>query len=201
MKSIEGKRIVRAGLLWASVAMAGVAAPAGAIDVVEPGDYPGASGFGTGSVSAGILELGGNTIAGTLAGQCMIGDCNGSSAGDTQDSFKVTVPSGHKIQELTVTTANVAGPPGFSVSFNLRSPVSDLIQSSFLTIDGTTANLVVTPIGAGEYSISVYGQGASQAGSFSLGWLVTIQVVSDGALFSDGFELGNISRWSSSLGE
>jgi hypothetical protein len=196
---IERKWTVRLGLLLASVMLVCIAAPVAAINVVETVDYPGGSSFGLGSVSVGILEPGGNTVAGTLAGFCVINDCNGVGAGDTQDSFKVTVPSGYSIQSLTVTTANVAGPAGFSVTVNLRSPVSDLIPTTFVVLGGTTANLVASPIGAGEYSFSIFGQIASQAGPYSLSWSIAIQIVLDNALFSDGFEFGDTSRWSSGM--
>ena len=191
-RKLRGPRILRS--LWMILVLAGIVAPVTAIDVVESEDFPGSSGFGGGSISVGILDPEGNTVAGMLAGSCEIGDCNGAGAGDTQDSFLVTVPSGLQIESLTVTTANVSGPVGFSATVSLRSPSSTLIPTTLVVRDGTTANLVTSPIGAGEYSISIFGQQATQAGLFSLDWIISIQV-DDGHVFSDGFETGDVSQW------
>ena len=170
------RSVVRVLALLACLAIVGWAGPAAAIVVTETADFPGSSGFGIGSVSVGALDPGGNTVSGSLAGNCVPGDCNGISAGDTQDSFKFTVPAGQQITSLTVTTSNVVGPAGFTATTSLRSPTITVIPTTFLSLGGTTANLVASPIGAGEYSISVFGQGASAAGAFSLNWSVAITV-------------------------
>jgi len=162
--------------LLACVATVGWVGPAAAIVVTETADFPGSSGFGLGSVSVGTLDSGANTVSGSLAGNCVPGDCGFAGAGDTQDSFKITVPAGHQITSLTVATSNVSGPAGFTATMSLRSPTITVIPTTFLSLGGTTSNLVVSPISAGEYSISVFGQGASAAGAFSLNWSVAINV-------------------------
>ena len=158
--------VLLACLLWGG--------PVSAISGTETTDFPGSSSFPGSSV--GTLEAGANTVAGSLAGNCVIGDCNGISAGDTQDSFTFTVPAGQQITSLTVTTSNVAGPTGFTATMSMRSPTSTVIPTSFLALNGTTGNLVVTPISEGVYSLSVFGQGASAPGPFSLNWSVTLTV-------------------------
>lgn len=87
--------------------------------------------------------------------------------GDTQDSFLVTVPDGFQITSLMVTTSNVSGPTNFSATMGVRSPTNNnVIPTTFLSLNGTTGNLVASPIGAGVYSISVFGQQASAVGAF-----------------------------------
>lgn len=178
----------------------GLGSPALALDVVETTDYPGASGFSTHAASIGTLDPGMNTVAGTLDGVCDLVSCNGSSAGDTQDSLILFIPSVHQAESITVTTANVLGPAGFSASFSLRSPSSTLISEPFLVIDGTTTNLVTTPLEPGIYSLSVFGQQSTQPGPYTMDWLVSIQIVEGSdLLFKDGFETGNLLPWSATI--
>lgn len=195
-RSLSGK------LFFAGLALAGLATPANAIEVVEVGDYPNFSDFGPGAVSVGTLDLGENTITGELAGQCVVDSCNDpGSTGDSQDSFTLTVDSGARISGFTVTTTHVIGPTGFSATASLRSPtVHRIIPTSFLVLDGTTENLVIRPISEGVYSVSVYGQASEQPGPFSFEWTVTIEVEPEGLLFADGFETADTSQWSSTVG-
>jgi hypothetical protein len=147
-----------------------------------PPDFPGGISFGFGSVLVGTLDPGANTVSGSLAGTCNVGDCNpGGLHGDTQDSFNIMVPAGYHITSFTVTTSSVAGPTGFSATTSVDvpafpGPAATLIPTSFLVLNGTTGNLVTSPIGPGEYAVSVFGQGATAAGSFSLSWSVTMNL-------------------------
>jgi carbonic anhydrase/acetyltransferase-like protein (isoleucine patch superfamily) len=150
-----------------------------AFAVTETTDYPG--GVSLFNPSAGTLDAGTNTISGSLAGTCQIGDCNGIGAGDTQDSLWFTVPAGYQVTSLTITTSAVSGPAGFSVTAGVdkSNPTPPpnfiaVIGTTFLTVNGTTANLVTTPIPAGTYSLSVWGQRASAAGSFTMNWSASI---------------------------
>jgi hypothetical protein len=164
--------VIHSGLL----ACLSAAVPALAFDVTEPTDFPGGVSF-TSNPSAGTLATGANTVSGALAGNCVIGDCNGASAGDTQDSFLLTVPAGYQISSLTVTTSAVSGPTNFSASMELRSPSAVVQSTPFLSpLNGTTANLLTAPVGAGTYALSVYGQQASAAGAFSLSWSVAMNL-------------------------
>lgn len=169
------KKLVTAALVVSLVTMAW-AVPASAVDFTETTDFPNSSSF-TFGVSVGTLASGANTVQGALAGTCVPGDCNGTDAGDSQDSFNFTVPAGHQITGITVTTSNVSGPADFSATMSLRVPPSTfIIPVAFVTLNGTTANLLGTPQGPGEYGLSVFGQGASEAGAYSLGWSVAITV-------------------------
>ena len=159
-----------------------------AIGVTETTDFPGGFSFNPG-VSVGTLDPGANTVSGSLAGNCVLNtnfnfiDCNPGTVagGDTQDSFNITVPAGYQITSLTVGTSNVSGPASFSATMSLErnaspSPPVNVIPTTFLALGGTTANLVTSPIGAGEYAVSVFGQSASTTGAFSLNWTVTVNL-------------------------
>jgi acetyltransferase-like isoleucine patch superfamily enzyme len=153
------------------VCFTGLVSPASGLDVSESTD------FSTSVVSIGTLDPGVNTVAGALAGTCTVGDCNnGLTSGDSQDTFGVTVPAGYQLTAITVTTANVAGPTNFSASIEVRNSGSQVVMfTPFLNpLNGTTANLLSAPLGAGAYGMSVYGQQATVAGAFSLDWSVTI---------------------------
>jgi hypothetical protein len=53
-----------------------------------------------------------------------------------------------------------------------------VIPTTFLTVGGSTPNLVTTPVGAGVYALSVFGQNAFADGAFSLNWSVTMNLAS-----------------------
>jgi len=81
---------------------------------------------------------------------------------------------------LTVTTSAVSGPAGLSASLSLESPTAgNVLFTPFLSpLPGTTANLITTPLGAGVYAVSVFGQQASAAGAYSLNWSVAMNLAS-----------------------
>ena len=158
-----------------------------AFDVTETTDYPGGFSF-TSSPSVGTLDPGTNTVSGSLNGNCVVSsftggiDCNPGIAlgGDSQDSFLITVPTGFQITSIRVTTSNVSGPAGLSASLDLQAPVAgDVLFIPFLTpLDGTTNNLITTPLGAGVYAVSVFGQQATATGAFSLNWSLAMTLSS-----------------------
>ncbi|NNL99321.1 MAG: hypothetical protein HKO62_01135, partial [Gammaproteobacteria bacterium] len=88
----------RAQRLWLAPALvvAGIATAAQvhAITFIEGADFPGSS--GPTNPSVGTLGLGTNTVSGMLVGNCVPGDCNGPSAGDTQDSFILQIAAGQE---------------------------------------------------------------------------------------------------------
>jgi len=152
---------------------------ANALTVVESTDFSGGVYFE--ATPVGTLDVGSNTFSGSLAGTCVVADCNfgGPSDGDTQDSFNVLLAAGTQIAAITVSTFNVTGPLGFSASFEAsKSPVAfpSLVSVTELPLNDVTSNLVVTPLGNGEYSLSVYGQGAVEPGDFSLGYTISVSV-------------------------
>jgi acetyltransferase-like isoleucine patch superfamily enzyme len=162
-----------------------------ATTVTETTDFPGGLSFSPG-VSVGTLDPGTNTVSGSLAGSCVIGDCNGIGAGDTQDSFNITVPAGYQITSLTVATSSVSGPAGFTATMSVAQPsptppppITTVIPTTFLTLNGSTVNLIATPLAAGTYGISVFGQGASAAGAYSLNWSVSV-FLAPVAVINDG---------------
>lgn len=153
-----------------------------AINVTETTDFPGGVNF-TFDPSVGTLDQGANTVSGSLAGNCLTGtfglSCNPGTiaGGDSQDSFLLTVPTGYQITSLTVTTSAVSGPANFSASMELRTATAVVQFTPFLSpLNGTTANLLTTPVGAGVYAISVYGQQALAEGAFSLNWSLAMNL-------------------------
>jgi hypothetical protein len=152
-----------------------------AIDVPETTDFPGGVSFSS-DPSVGTLDVGANTVSGSLNGFCLTGtyglSCNpGGGGGDTQDSFLLTVPNGYQITSLTVTTSSVTGPSNFSASMELRNATAVVQFTPFLSpLNGTTSNLLTAPVGAGVYAISMYGQQAAAEGAFSLNWSVTMNL-------------------------
>jgi len=156
-----------------------------AFDVTEATDFPGGLNY-TFDPNVGTLDPGTNTVSGSLAGNCFVNatfggiDCNPGTVagGDTQDSLLITIPTGYQVTSVTVTTSAVSGPAGLSASIELDSPVSGVVQfTPFLSpLPGTTGNLITTPIGAGVYAISVFGQQATATGAFSLNWSVAMNL-------------------------
>jgi FIMAH domain len=156
-----------------------------AFDVTETTDYPGGINYSF-DPSAGTLDPGSNTVSGSLNGSCLVGQfglsCNPGTlaGGDTQDSFLITVPTGYQITSLAVTTSAVTGPAGLSASIEIDSPTAGTVLfTPFLSpLPGTTSNLLTSPIGAGLYAVSVFGQQATATGAFSLNWSVAMTLSS-----------------------
>jgi hypothetical protein len=163
--------------------LVGLTGGVAAFAVTETIDFPNGSSFAA-DPSVGTLDPGANTVSGTLAGNCVVSsfnssliDCNPGTiaGGDSQDSFLVTVPTGYQVTSLTVTTSAVAGPANLSASLDVHSPTAPVLFTPFLTpLNGTTANLLSTPVGAGVYAISMFGQQATATGAYSLNWTVTM---------------------------
>lgn len=149
-----------------------------AITVTEIGDFSGGASFSPfGESDIGLLDSGINTISGSLAGDCVPSDCNGASAGDTQDSFLIEIAPGFKIDAVIGTTSNVNGPAGFSSSLSVyKDTFSNNVLFTNMPVNSTSPSLFLTEVGTGEYSFSVFGQGASEAGAFSLDYSLQIEV-------------------------
>lgn len=148
-----------------------------AINVTETTDFSANT-----NVSIGTLDPGANTVSGSLAGICNIGDCNphpdSGPNTDTQDSLTLTVPNGYQITSLTVTSSITTSPANFSLSMELDLASGGFVTSTpFLSpLNGTTGNLLSSPVGANEYRLSIYGQQATAAGAYSLNWSVTMNL-------------------------
>ena len=171
--------LIKKVVISAVIAMSPVSAMA--VTFTETTDLPGSSGFSVFNASAGVLDVGINTISGSLLGECFLvaGGCNsGSGAGDTQDSILIEIASGFEVESLFVTTSNVSGPLGFRASFSLRDPTTLHIFESTLPLDSTSGDLVILPLASGIYSLSIFGQSAFEAGLYSLDYSLEVNVVS-----------------------
>jgi hypothetical protein len=173
LRKVSNGRAIMVGLIVCLAATI----PAFAVSYIETTDFPG--GVNPFNPSIGTLDPGANSVVGTLNGNCNIGDCNPPSGGDTQDSFRLTVPAGFQITSLTVTTSAVSGPTNLSVSMQLSGSSGTVKFEPFLTpLPGTTANLLSAPVGAGTYDLSIFGQQATAAGAYSLNWSVAMTLAS-----------------------
>ncbi len=176
------KNILATALVCASTV---IAIPAFAISVTESTDFPGYPDFPNYSSFPGqpgydlvTLDLGINTVNGSLASSCSSGSCNQGDGSDSQDSFVIHVSAGNQIDSLFVSTSNVFGPDGFTASFAMdESPDhTPVAWDYYLPLGSTSSNIVLTPIGAGEYSLSLYGQGAFDDGPYSLNYRIEMNV-------------------------
>lgn len=163
-------------LVVASIVLSSASFSASALTISESTDFPNSSSFSPGAFSVGTLDNGLNTISGALAGNCDFGDCNGPSAGDTQDSVLFSIGSGFRLDSIFVTTSNVSGPADFSASFALSDPASSLIFTPSLPLNTTSGNQLTSVLNAGTYSLSVLGQGASEAGTYALDYSIGLNV-------------------------
>ncbi|MBT3045345.1 MAG: VPLPA-CTERM sorting domain-containing protein [Candidatus Thiodiazotropha sp.] len=138
-------------------------------------DFPGSVSFAASAFTVGSLEIGANTITGSLSGECLADtyNCNMSVGTDSQDSFLLEVGSGALIDSLFVTTSNVEGPTGFNPSFSLRDASTDHISASLIA-DASSGNLVDAFLGPGIYSISMFGEQADDSGPYSLNWSIDV---------------------------
>lgn len=165
-------------ILAATVVCAGtiIAIPAFAISVTESTDFPNSSGFP--GFDLGTLDLGANTVSGALSSACVSGDCNmQDDEADPQDSFVIHVGTGNQIDSLFVSTSNVSGPDGFSASFSMRDPSNHTVAANYsLPLGSMSANLVLSPIGPGEYSLSMFGQTATSDGPYSLDYSIAMNI-------------------------
>jgi len=166
------KKIALSGILILSANLAN------AVTVTEIGDFNGSASFSTwGESDIGLLDSGINTISGSLAGTCVPWDCNGASAGDSQDSFLIEIAPGFKIDSIVATTANIIAPAGFSSSLGVyKDSFSNTVLWTYMPFNTSSAALLLSESGTGLYSFSVYGQGASEAGDFSLDYSLQIGV-------------------------
>lgn len=148
---------------------------AAALDVIESDDFPGSASWV--GVSVGMLDTGINTVSGSLAGQCVPGDCNRGLPGeDTQDSFLFDVRPGTVMRSLTVSMTDVQAPQPFRAVANVRDRYGFSVQQN-LVDGGTTVDFISVPKRPERYGMSIWGTYATVAGPYSLKWTVTIDVV------------------------
>ena len=166
--------------LLAGGALALLAANAGAVIVNETGDFAGGASFDPfGESNIGPMSTGINLISGSLAGTCDLSSgCNGASAGDTQDSFQIEIAPGQTIAGIYIGTGDVSGPLGFSASMVAYkdSFANNVLFEPSIPLNAVSGMLALSDNGDGKYSISVYGQGSSEPGAYSLDYTVQIDV-------------------------
>lgn len=162
-----------------TLALAGVVAgysfaASAAVVISESTDFDDSSSFFPGASTIGTLALGETTVQGNLSGTCASRDCNGASAGDTQDSFLFTVAAGQELVGGSVSSAVNTGLSGLTYSVSLRGPSTpgSLEFETFSAAGGGT--FLGSPLAAGQYSLSVFGQSADEDGAYDLDWTVSL---------------------------
>jgi hypothetical protein len=172
---MSGRRLARA-IFGVIVLLAGAthafATPVDYDELVD-GEFNSSS-----STDVGAVDVGLNLVSGSLAGSCVVGDCNADpegASGNSQDGFVITVPVGLTINSIFVTTSNASGPQDFSASYFVYSGAP--LAFGNLDLNDSSANLLTAPLGAGSYAVYVYGQGGgfppSAAGLFALDYLIS----------------------------
>lgn len=173
-KSLTTKSLA-AGALLATLSLGANASMA----FTETTDFPGGVSFSPFATSLGVLGVGMNTVSGSLAGNCEIGDCNNDPNGDTQDSVLITIGPNTQLHSIFITTSVSEAPAGFSASFSLLAagqPPTSVAFTPSLPLNSTSANQLSALLGPGVYALSVYGQGASAAGAYAMDYTVELNV-------------------------
>lgn len=140
---------------------------------------------GGASTFVGTLMAGTNTIAGSLAGECVVDigiDCNNTGSGDTQDSVTFTLPTDLEIISASLTLSNVTAPPGMRVGTTGRflNPTSTSVIFEFVTAEDATTPLTLIPllpIGITEdFGLSIFGGPSLSTGDYAFDWQVAFDV-------------------------
>lgn len=163
--------------------------PVFALSVTETSDFPGGWSFNSYARRLGVMDAGINTVSGALSGECSglpypgpggayRYDCNSVIGTDSQDSFIVEVGAGYRLDSIFVSTSNAAAPNGFGVNFTIRDISTSLASYPSLPLNSTSPNILLTSLGEGEYSISMWAGSATQTGSFSLDYSIELNVTS-----------------------
>lgn len=155
-------------LIGAALACA-MSAPAFALSVDEfsfgGGDFANAI---PSSDNIGVFDEGYNDIYGMLDDTCISGICNNGP--DGQDSFVFTVSNGFQLDELSISAEGFGSAQDVTYSVYM----TDLYGGGtyiFETYDLNSGGMFVTsPLDAGSYEISVYGQSASTDGYYQAYW-------------------------------
>jgi len=156
------------------------ATSAQAVVIVETTDFNNASSFFPFASNIGTLDVGSNSVSGTLAGTCEPFDCNPASgvAQDNQDSFLFTIDAGAKLVTGNILASFVTSIPFMTYSISIRSMVSTIFQENYAV--GTGGDFLVSVpdgIEAGTYSLSVFGQsGGPLAGTYALEYDLSLGV-------------------------
>jgi hypothetical protein len=167
-----------------AIALSSVSFSAHALIYAETTDFPASAGVTIGDIiNIGTLDNGINTVSGTLAGNCVSWsggfDCNNDPVGDTQDSFVLHIANGYQLDSLFATTSNATGPTGFTASLEIFDQLTALTGISAIwqvPLNATSTNQVTIPLGAGDYSVSMFGGQSLVAGHFAFSYSLEFNV-------------------------
>jgi hypothetical protein len=183
-----------------AIALFSVPFSAQALIYAENIDFPANASVTIGDIiHIGTLDLGINTVSGALAGSCVsfggIFDCNVAPVGDTQDSFVLHIANGYQLDSLFVTTSNATGPAGFTALLDVFDQFTETTGIPAIwrdiPLNATSTNQITTPLGAGDYSVSMFGGLSSETGPFAYDYslefnVTTVPVPSAAWLFATG---------------
>jgi hypothetical protein len=168
-----------------AIVLFSVSFSAHALIYAETVDFPSNGSLTIGDIThIGTLDNGINTVSGALAGSCLswgIFDCNVDSVGDTQDSFVLHIANGYQLDSLILSTSNATGPTGFTASLEVWDQLTEAtgissIGSGYIPLNATSTNQVTIPLGAGDYSVSMFGGQSSVAGPFAFDYSLAFNV-------------------------
>jgi hypothetical protein len=156
-----------------------VVSNARAITVSESTDFPSVRFRPTETI--GSLDLGVNTISGSLSGFCEDGEfSDGCFAGDDSDSsdrFSLVIEDHYKIDSILVTTSNLTGPRNFDATFSFVEVSQNLGRAQDTINNGTSnMNLAGFNLDPGEYRLSMHGDSALEPGPYALDWSIEVNV-------------------------
>lgn len=147
---------IRSGLVACALALTLGAGSAQAFTISESTDFPGSVDF-VGGTNLGTLDVGTNTVSGSMVGSCEDDFTGGIVCGpDLQDSFLVDVGVGTQLDSLILSTLVSFGPEGFIVDFEFDDEGGSLgIQEGTPPEGFSSPNLALAPIGPGTYAVSL----------------------------------------------
>jgi hypothetical protein len=156
-----------------------VVSNARAITVSESTDFPSNSFRPTETI--GSLDLGVNTISGSLSGFCETGEfselCSAGNDNDSSDRFSLVIEDHYKIDSIFVTTSNLTGPRNFEPTFSFVEVSQNLVRGQGTRNNGTAKmNLDIFNLNPGEYNLSMHGDSALERGPYALDWSIEVNV-------------------------
>lgn len=168
--------------LCLAAALACFAGPALAVTVTETvvGDFDTVNDVALVMDDIGTLDLGLNTVSGSISDTCVPDMPSGFiciDTGDHSDTFRLGVASGQRIISVLLTTAGIA-PEGYAPGFVLVDRVTLEFMSTDSSTDFNATRAIIdgVPVGAGSYVFGV-GQGiADGGGPMMYDWTVAFEV-------------------------
>ena len=170
--------VLCAGVLLAGLGVASFPGVGHALTIVETTDF----GDSTSVTPLGLLDVGINEISGGLDGTCSFlspgfGSCSG---GDAIDAFTVTVAPGQELTGIAFEILDSGGPAGYETSASAwEGSPSNVLFPFIVNAEAVspTGNLLTSPLDAGEYRFSFFGQNTSEEGAFFANYKLSLVVV------------------------